>query len=108
MNREDLIELAALVAELVLGQLEHDPFLDKHGIAEYFACSTRSIENAMTEGMPHYVHFGRAKFRAAECEAWLTARGALELRGDRGMLDGVHKRPGGAANAPGPDTRRYA
>ena len=105
-DRDDLIEFAALVAELVVARLKPDPWLDKRGLAEHFACSTRSIEEAMAMGMPHAVSFGRAKFKLAECEPWLIAHGSLELRGERGMLNGTDKCPGSAEDAPGPDTRR--
>jgi len=106
MSGDERAELAAVVAELVVGQLQPDPWLDKRGIAEHFACCVRSIETAMAEGMPHAVIFGRPKFRATECEAWLAAAEGLELKGDRGILPGTTKCPGSASDAPGPDTRR--
>jgi 5-methylcytosine-specific restriction endonuclease McrA len=52
------------------------PWLDKEGLAEHFACSTRSIEMAQAEGMPHARIFGRPKFQVPEVEAWLERTGA--------------------------------
>lgn len=59
-----------------------DPWLDKRGIAQHLACSIRSIEYAMDEGMPHTIIFGRPKFQAAQVETWLAHTGKLEHRGD--------------------------
>jgi hypothetical protein len=56
-------------------------WLDKRGLAEHFACSVRSIEHAVSEGMPHAIIFGRVKFQAADAEAWLEQRGHLQRRG---------------------------
>ncbi|HEY3946631.1 MAG TPA: hypothetical protein VGL78_15490 [Solirubrobacteraceae bacterium] len=61
---------------------QHEPWLDKRGLAEHFACSVRSIELAMSQGMPHALIFGRPKARASEVEVWLAERGQLERRGD--------------------------
>ena len=97
----DVVELAAKVADLVVARLEPRPWLDKRGIAEHFSCSTRSIEQAMAEGMPYAVAFGRPKFRPAECEAWATATGRLELAGDRGNLSEAHKCPRDAGTSGG-------
>lgn len=58
-------------------------WLDKRGIAEHLACSVRSIELAVAEGMPHAVIFGRVKFQVADVEAWLEQRGHLQRRGGR-------------------------
>lgn len=56
---------------LLIADRRPEAWLDKRGIAEHFACSVRSIETAMSEGMPYAVIFGRAKFRPSEAEAWL-------------------------------------
>ena len=53
-------------------------WLDKRGLADYLACSVRSIETALAAGMPHAVIFGRVKFRPAEVEAWLERTGRLK------------------------------
>lgn len=58
-----------------------EPWLDKRGLAEHLRCSVRSIEQAMTDGMPYSLIFGRAKFRVSEVEPWLEAHGHLERRG---------------------------
>lgn len=59
-----------------------EPWLDKKGLARHLACSVRSIEFAIVDGMPHTVIFGRVKFRASEVEAWLERNGRLEHRGE--------------------------
>ena len=59
-----------------------DPWLDKRGLAEHLACSVRSVETALAEGMPHAVIFGRVKFQVATVEPWLEQRGYLKHRGD--------------------------
>ena len=57
-------------------------WLDKRGLAEHLACSVRSIEPAVAEGMPHAVIFGRVKFQVAEVETWLERTGHLQRRGE--------------------------
>jgi hypothetical protein len=57
-------------------------WLDKRALAEHLACSIRSIDLAVKDGMPHAIIFGRRKFRVSEVEAWLEATGRLTLRGD--------------------------
>lgn len=59
----------------------NEPWLDKRGLAEHLACSVRSLELAIVEGMPHALIFGRVKFRASEVEAWLGQTGRLQRRG---------------------------
>jgi hypothetical protein len=56
-------------------------WLDKRALAEHLACSVRSIETAVAEGMPHAVIFGRVKFQIDDVEAWLEAHGHLRRRG---------------------------
>ena len=55
-----------------------EPWLDKKGLAEHFACSERWIEYRVDEGMPAWKIAGRIKFRASECEAWLIEHGFIE------------------------------
>jgi hypothetical protein len=74
-------------------------WLDKRACAEHFGCSVRSIEQAMHDGLPHAVIFGRPKFQATDVEQWLERMGRLERRG---TLNGGEPCPGDAANAPGP------
>jgi hypothetical protein len=52
-------------------------WLDKRGLAEHYSCGIRSIEQAMSEGMPHWSGFGRPKFRVSEVEPWLIEHGYL-------------------------------
>jgi hypothetical protein len=58
-----------------------DPWLDKRAIAKHFGCLVRSIEYAVTEGLPHAIVFGRPKFQIPHVEAWLERTGRLERRG---------------------------
>ena len=58
-----------------------EPWLDKKAIAARFGCSVRSIEMAMTEGMPHAIIFGRPKFQVSEVAEWLERTGRFEPRG---------------------------
>lgn len=70
--------LRGLVAEPVFAL---EPWLGKQRLAEYFDCSVRSIELAISEGMPHAVAFGRVKAKPSEVEAWLERTGRLLRRG---------------------------
>lgn len=59
-----------------------EPWLDKRALAAHLSCSIRSIQTALTEGMPHAVIFGRVKFRVSQVEPWLEANGHLMRVGD--------------------------
>lgn len=91
MTPAQLEQVAQLVAQLVTEQHPPAPWLDKRGLAAHLACSIRSIETAMSEGMPHAVIFGRAKFRPTDVEAWLTAHGDLRLEGYATSVEGPNK-----------------
>jgi len=80
------------------------PWLDKRGLAQHLACSVRSIDNAIADGLPHAVIFGRVKFQAADVEQWLEQHGYLTRR-NGGTLTPIDKRPGDASTPPGLDTR---
>jgi hypothetical protein len=58
-----------------------EPWLDKRGLASHLACSVRSVEHALAEGMPHATIFGRIKFRVSDVEPWLEDHGHLERAG---------------------------
>jgi hypothetical protein len=58
-----------------------EPWIDKRALAEHLSCSVRSIETAVSEGMPHAVIFGRVKFRVTDVELWLDRAGHLQRRG---------------------------
>jgi len=60
----------------------------------------RSVENAVAEGMPHAVIFGRVKFQVAEVEPWLEQAGYLSRRGATTLPDDESARR--RANAAGP------
>lgn len=59
-----------------------EPFLDKEGIAGFFSCSVRWIEERMAEDLPHCHIAGKAKFRASEVESWLHEHGHIDQRGE--------------------------
>lgn len=61
-------------------------WLDKRGLAEYLSCSVRSVETALSEGLPATRIFGRPKFKASEAEAWLEAHGYLQRPTEEGGL----------------------
>lgn len=73
-----------------------EPWLDKRQLAAHLACSLRSIEHALTDGMPHAVIFGRIKFRVSEVEPWLEAHGRLARCGDD-MVDADRSKRAGDA-----------
>jgi len=76
-------QLAEHVAAIVAERLANcEPWLDKRGLAAYLCCSVRSVEQAMADGMPYAVIFGRAKFRTAQCEHWLARNGYLRAHND--------------------------
>jgi hypothetical protein len=79
-----------------------EPWLSKQDLARHFACSVRSVEFAVADGMPHAIVFGRVKFRASEAEIWLEKNGRLERRGDQPIHSQTKKWPGSAVNATGP------
>lgn len=54
-----------------------EPWLDKRVLAEHLCCSARSIQTALSEGLPHAVIFGRVKFQVSQVESWLEAQGYL-------------------------------
>jgi hypothetical protein len=96
----DPLLTAEQVAELVRGQ---EPWLDKRGLAEHLACSVRSIQTALAEGMPHAVIFGRCKFRVSEVEPWLEAHGHLVRAGAVATVLAPTNGPA-APERPGPRT----
>ena len=85
-----------------------EPWIDKRGLAEHLACSVRSIQTALAEGLPHTVIFGRVKFQVSVVEAWLEERGHLvRHNGDRSRLEASRERAG-SADTPRPRTRGEA
>jgi Meiotically up-regulated gene 113 len=72
-----------------------EPWLDKRACAAHFGCSVRSIELAITEGMPHAVIFGRVKLQAAEVEAWLERRDRQTQGDDDRLVYFVQAESGG-------------
>jgi hypothetical protein len=78
-----------------------EPWLDKKGLAEYLACSVRSIELAIVDGLPWVEIMGRKKFRASQVEEWLEANGRL-IRHGGGTIEGNGNWPAGAVNADEP------
>lgn len=58
--------------------VELEPWLDKTGVAHFFSCGERWIEERLSEGMPSAMIAGRRKFRASKVEAWLREHGYIE------------------------------
>lgn len=58
-----------------------EAWLDKRGLADHLQCSVRVLEQAIIEGMPHAVIFGRVKFQVSAVIPWLEQHGHLEHRG---------------------------
>jgi hypothetical protein len=77
-------------------------WLDKRGLAQHLACSVRSIELAIADGMPHAIIFGRAKFQAGDVERWLEQTGRLQRRGDPADTIADNESARRRANATGP------
>jgi hypothetical protein len=106
LDRDQLVELASLAAALV-PTLEPEPYLTKAALATHLACGVRSIETAMSEGMPHSMIFGKAKFQIAQVEPWLQRHGYIERRLDGGCDNGAVSASGAAPlTRPAPDTER--
>jgi hypothetical protein len=55
-----------------------EPWLDKRGLAQHYACSVRMVEYAHAHGMPHRRIFGRPKYRVSIVEPWLEQHGYIE------------------------------
>lgn len=54
-----------------------EPWLDKSGLAQFYSCGTRWIEERVAEGMPSALIAGKRKFRVSECEPWLERAGHI-------------------------------
>lgn len=48
-----------------------EPWVDKAGIAEFFACSVSQIEKWTRAGMPSRIIAGRRKYKASLCDPWV-------------------------------------
>jgi hypothetical protein len=96
-----LIEAARAVASS--GTLE--PWLDKKDLAEHYACSVRSVETALSEGLPHAIIFGRLKFQVSQTDPWLRERGYWRDAPDEIILGTNSNGAGTADTAPRPTTR---
>lgn len=65
-------ELAAVIRDAIREAIaEAEPWLDKQGLADHFACSVRTVEYWQAEGLPFTVIAGRVKFKRAGAEDWL-------------------------------------
>jgi hypothetical protein len=80
-----------------------EPWLTLEAAAEYWGCSERSIQYAITDGMPHARIFGRPKVLASEAEPWLIANGRLtrSLESEPTNSTGRHR-----SHGPPPDTEK--
>lgn len=57
-----------------------EPYLDKHGLAEYLVCSPQWVVAREEEGMPSEMIAGRLKFKVSEIEPWLREHGLWTRR----------------------------
>jgi excisionase family DNA binding protein len=88
LTDEQLAELAEQVATLVRSEAER--WLSQKELAEHLGCSVRTVSNYQRAGMPCLKVGSHPRFKASDCEAWLTAR-------DGRAYDGV-----GSSNGPAP------
>jgi putative heme degradation protein len=54
-----------------------EPWLDKKGLSDFYSCGITKIEEMTAKGMPSAMIFGKRKYRASECEAWLERAGEI-------------------------------
>jgi hypothetical protein len=89
--------------------MQPEPWLDKRGLADHFACSVRSIETALAAGLPHAVIFGRPKFKVSIVEPWLEQHGYIE-RGDGipATVDAATQSGAAPRERPAPDTEEIS
>jgi hypothetical protein len=67
-----LAAIAERVAELVPSGPER--WLSQKELAAHLGCSVRTILNYQRAGMPHLMGGSHPRFKASDCEVWLTAR----------------------------------
>jgi len=77
-----------------------EPWLDRKKLADHYSCSVRSIELALSEGMPHAVVFGRVKFQVSAVEPWLIEHGHLRVDGGCSVVTGSANGTATADTAP--------
>jgi hypothetical protein len=70
-----------------------EPFLDRKKLADHYSCSVRSIELALSEGMPHKIGFGRVKFQVSKVEPWLREHGYLREGATWSLVQLTGRRP---------------
>lgn len=94
MTDHEVERIARRVAELVRSE---EPWLSKEAAAEHFACSARSLELAVRDGLPYRTIFGsRSSGRPRSRRGWTSS-----VR----MWDYRPKQTGRrCANSPPPDT----
>jgi hypothetical protein len=82
-----------------------EPWIDKRALAVHLACSVRSIQTALAQGMPHAVIFGRVKFQVTDVEDWLEDHGHLARHADTVATLDRHEKRAGDAQTPRPRTQ---
>jgi excisionase family DNA binding protein len=86
--------IAERVAELVVAREER--WLSPKELAAHLGCSVRTILNYQRAGMPHLMVGSHPRFKASDCEVWLTARSGR-------AYDGVSSNGPAPLPRPGPD-----
>jgi hypothetical protein len=72
LSDEQVRVIARHAAEFVDESPER--WLSQKELANHFGCSVRTVLNYQRAGMPHLVVGNKPRFRASDCDAWLTAR----------------------------------
>jgi hypothetical protein len=99
--------IAERVADLVRSEPER--WLSQNELADHLGCSVRTISNYHRAGMPHLMLGSHPRYRASDCEAWLTARGGRAYDG-AGSSNGPAPlpRPGPGHRKVGSDAKQEA
>jgi hypothetical protein len=93
LTDEQLEAIAECVAELVKAEQR---WLTQRELADHLGCSVRTISNYHRAGMPHLMLGSHPRYRALDCEEWLTARSGR-------AYDGAPSNGPAPLPRPGPD-----
>jgi excisionase family DNA binding protein len=91
LSDEQLAAIATRVAELVKVD---ERWLTQRELADHLGCSVRTISNYQRAGMPSVRVGSHPRFRASDCEEWLTARSGRAYDGDSSNGPAPLPRPG--------------
>jgi excisionase family DNA binding protein len=107
LTEAQLASIAERVAELV--STAPEKWLSQKELAEHFGCSIRTVSTWQKAGMPCLRVGSHPRFKASECEAWLTAKGGRAYDG-AGSSNGPAPlpRPGPGHRKDGSDAKKAA